>query len=258
MSPGLFAELLHRPRWLLAGVVVATLVVASRFVTIGLSPPSFKFERQTHATGSTQLLVGQPHTLNSSAIRSRYVTSAVPLAQTLADLMSSPEVRRLIARDAGIPENELAVDTPVWQGVLQTQQFPSAGKRDSELVVEGVPYRIAVDVSLSAPVLTISTQAPTPAGAAALANASRTGLNDYLTELQRTTETPQDGRYNVSEVVPVSASPPGRSGIANIALFSFVTVMFIWCGAMLFFSNVVDDLRVLGKRSKVRDPSVRS
>lgn len=252
---GLIAELLTRRRWLLAGVVVAALIAGTRFVAIGVLPPSIKTKQLKHATASVQLLVGQSHSLNSASLRDINVTSAVPLAQTLADLMSSPAVRGQIAHAAGIPKAQLAVDTPVWSDVVQIQQWPSRGKRDSQIIVEGVPFRLTVDVEDIAPVIDVTAQAPTTQQAMALAAGAQRGLNTYWSRLQQNTRTPHAYRYEVTRLVPISVSPAGRSGLANIAAFTFATVLFIWCGAMLFLPRLADDLRSV--RRAARRPSAK-
>lgn len=248
---GLIAELLSRRRWLLAGIVIATLATGSRFVSIGIVPPSLTIKQLRHATAVTQLLVGQRHTLGSAGVRQRYVTTAIPLAQTLADLMSSPAVRGLIARDAGIPRAQLAVDTPVWQDVVQVQQWPSREKRDSQLLVEGAAYRLTIDVEQTAPIIDVAAQAPTTQGAIALAAAAQTGLNSYEARLQATTRTPPADRYELTRLEPIAGSPGGRKNLANIAAFTFATVIFIWCGGMLFIANLAEDIRALRPRTKV-------
>ncbi len=247
----LVAELLSRPRALVAGLVVATLAALSPFVAIGVVPPSLALEHVGHATATTQLLVGQPRDLGSTGARQRYVTTIVPLAQTLADLMSSPAVRTLIARDARIPRSQLAVDTPVWQDVVQIQQWPSQGKRDSELLVEGAPDRLTIDVEPTAPVIDVTAQAPTTRQAITLAASAQRALNDYEAELQSVTATPSAYRYDVTRLVPIAASATGRADLANIAALTFGTVLFIWCGATLFLANLAQDIRALRRRPQV-------
>lgn len=247
----LVAELLARRRWLLAGTAIALLAAGSRLVSIGVLPPSVALRHLGHATASTQLLVGQPHALGSSGVQQRYATTVVPLAQTLADLMASPAVRTLIAREAAIPRAQLAVDAPVWQDVVQVQQWPSQGKRASQLVVEGAAYRLTVDVAQTAPVIEVAAQAPDTREAIALAQAAQRALNDYGAELQASTATPSALRYEVTQIAPIGVSASGRGDLANIAGFTFATVMFIWCGGMLFFANLAEDLRTLRARAKV-------
>ena len=257
-TPGLIAELLARRRCLAIGIVVAIFAAASRFVSIGVLPPSINVKQLAHATATTELIAGLHSSLRASTYRDTYVSSAVPRAQTLADMMSSPEVRRLIARAAGIPAAKLAVDTPVWTDVYQIQQWPSAGKRDSQIIVENAPFRITVDVEDNAPIIEIAAQAPTPGQAAVLAAGAGKGLNAYVSELQNSDRTPPARRYGVSQLVPIGVSAAGKSGLANVAAFTFAAVLFIWCGAMLFLSGLADDLRAVRAGVKVSGNADRS
>ena len=256
--PGLIAELLARRRWLITGIFVASFAAASHFVAIGILPPSIGLKHLSHATATTELLVGQRFSLRASSYRDTYATSATPRAQALADIMSSPKVRSLIARDTGIPAGQLAVDTPVWTNVERIQQWPSREKRDSQIVLENAPFRITVDVEDSAPIIDIATQAPTPAQAAALAAGTGKGLNSYVSELQDSTGTPPARRYSITQLVPIGVSPEGKSALANVAAFTFATVLFIWCGAMLFLSRLAEDVRSVRTGAKVPNSVDRS
>jgi hypothetical protein len=250
-NPGLIGELIARPRWLAIGTMVAILAAASRFVSIGVIPPSIKVRHLAHATATTELIAGLHHSLRASTYSDNYVASAVPRAQALADMFASPEVRSQVARAAGIPTAQLAVDTPVWTDVYQIQQWPSAGKRDSQIIVENAPFRITVDVEDQAPIIEIAAQAPTPGEAAALAAGAGKGLNAYVSKLEDSTGTPPAQRYGVSQLVPIDVSPAGKAGLANVAGFTFAVVLFIWCGGMLFLSGLRVDLRAAYVSAKV-------
>lgn len=257
-APGLVALLWARRGWLITGIVVAILVAASRFVSIGILPPSVKLKQLAHATASTQLLVGPHDSLRSSTYRDPYVRLAVSRAQALANVMASPQVRGLIARAAGVPASQLAVDTPVWTNVERVQQWPSGEKRDSEIILENVPFRITVDVEGYGPVIDIATQAPTPQQAVALAAGAGEGLNAYVAELESTTGTPPTHRYTISQLVPIGVSPALKSGLANVAAFTFAVVLFLWCGALLFLSGLAEDIRAVRRTAKVSRNTDRS
>lgn len=246
---GLIAELWERPRWLIIGFVVAILAAASRLVSVGVLPPSITLNQIAHATATTELLVAERSSVSALTYRDGYFNSFLPRAQTLADTMASPEVRRLIARAAGIPAAQLAVDPPLWTNLERIQQFPSPEQRESQIIVENVPYRITVGVEPDAPVIDITAQAPTTKEAAALAAGAGRGLNAFVSGLE--TSTPPSSRYQVTQPVPITHSATGKSGPANIAAFTFAVVLFIWCGAMLFLSGLAEDLRTVLRRAKV-------
>lgn len=256
-TKGLLAELLSHRRWLLLGVFVAIAVAASRFVAIGLSPPSFKVRQLTHANASAELLVGKQYTY-SAGYRDPYVNEVVPRAQALADMTASPELRGYIARAAGLPASQIAVDPPVWTDVERIQQWPTGERRSTQIVVEGAPYRVQLDAEGYAPVLDVSAQAPTVAEAASLAAGVGKGLTAYLTHLENSTGTPTVDRYGISELGPVAASAAGKSVPANVAGFTFAVVLFLWCGGILFVAGISEDVRTLRRRAKVSGDPDRS
>ena len=185
---GWFAQLWGHRVWLATGVVVAIVVTASRFVSIGVLPPSVKLKQLAHATASTELLVGKHYSLRSSPTRDPYVNSAVPRAQALADMMASPQIRGYIGRAAGLPSSRIAVDTPVWTDVERIQQWPTGEKRGTQIIMENAPYRITVDVEDYAPVIDVATQAPTTEEADALAS----GAEPASTTTSRTSREPRE------------------------------------------------------------------
>ena len=258
LQVGLLAALTSRPKLLVAGVIVATLAAASQFAAIGVSPPSLKFKHLTHATGSTQLFVGPDASLDSTAPAQRYDYQDIPLAQTLADLMASPELRGMIGRASGIPARKIAIDAPLWTDVERIDEWPSREKRDSQIIVENAPDRIEVDLQDGAPVITLQTQAPTTAQAQALAMGATKALNRFASKLENSDRTGLPNPYHVSQLTPVVVAAAGESTNINVAAFTFASVMFIWCGAMLFLSGIADDLRVARIGTKVRDRRDRS
>ncbi len=255
---GWFAQLWGHRVWLATGVVVAIVVTASRFVSIGVLPPSVKLKQLAHATASTELLVGKHYSLRSSPTRDPYVNSAVPRAQALADMMASPQIRGYIGRAAGLPSSRIAVDTPVWTDVERIQQWPTGEKRGTQIIMENAPYRITVDVEDYAPVIDVATQAPTTEEADALASGAATGLNNYISDLERTTGTPTAHPYAITQLVPIGVSPAGKSGLANVGGFTFTVVLLLWCGGMLFVSGLAADIRAVRRSAKVSVDADRS
>ena len=255
---GLIAELWERPRWLVIGLLVATLAAASRLVSVGVLPPSITLKQLAHATATTELLVNERSSVSALTYRDGYLYSMLPRAQALADMMASPEVRGPISRAAEIPAAQLAVDTPLWTNLERIKQFPSPEKRESQIIVEDVPYRITVGVKPDAPVIYITAQAPSSQKAVALAGGVGRGLNALVSGLEAGTSQPPRLRYKVTQPIPISVSSTGKSGLANIAAFTFATVFFIWCGAMLFLSGLAEDLRAVVRRAKVPSGAARS
>lgn len=244
----LLAALRRHRLWTTIGLLVAVVAAASRFVAIGVVPPSIKPKPFAHATASTQLVVaqGQVFTLHSD---DQYEQNYSPRGLALADMVASPEVVQYVARAAGIPASKIGVLGPQWAELQRTQQWATGPKRASQIIVEDDPYHITVDAAGT--VISVQTQAPTTKAAARLASATAVGLNAFLAHLQSTTGVPEAGRYAVTQLGPVSTAPARTSQLANVGIFTFVAVFVLWCGGMLAFSGLMRDLRESAARSKV-------
>ena len=247
---GLLARLRRHKLWLAAGVVVATLASAAQF-GVGLFPPSFKVKSIAHSTASTEVVVGTSFSLRL-LYHDGYVKSLQPRAQTLADMVASPEVLGYIARAARMPASKIGVDTPLWSNLERIEQWATGDKRAAQILNERDPYRITLDNDPSAPIIYVATQAPTGAEAARLAAGVPRGLSNYVDATQNEANIPPADRYRVSQLAPVSIQPGSKSGPANVAVVTFVSVLLLWCGAILFASGLTRDLRETGANLKVR------
>ena len=109
------------------------------------------------------------------------------------------------------------------------------------------PYRITLDNDPSAPIIYVATQAPTGAEAARLAAGVPRGLSNYVDATQNEANIPPADRYRVSQLAPVSIQPGSKSGPANVAVVTFVSVLLLWCGAILFASGLT---RIFARRAR--------
>ena len=115
-------------------------------------------------------------------------------------MVASPEIRGYVARAAGIPASEIAVDTPLWTQLQRIQQWATGEKRANQIIGEGDPYRITLDNNFDAPVIDVVTQAPTANAAARLANGVVVALTTYVLRH------PDRGRVPDPRVATTSAS----------------------------------------------------
>ena len=234
------------------------LAAASRLATIGFVPPEFKLKPLAHATASTQLSVGGPSSLSSYDYPDLYNRNLGPRAAALADMSASPLVRAFIARAAALPASDIAVDPPLWDELQRIQQWATGEKRASQIIGEGDPYRIALTNNLYAPVIDVITQAPTAAAAERLATGVEQGLSAYVSSIEAAAGTAPAHRVRVSQLAPITVDPPHKSGLASVAMLTFVGVFVLWCGLLLLITSVGRDLRTLGVRAKVQSGLDRS
>jgi hypothetical protein len=222
------------------GFVISVVSAAASIGNLSLSPPFFAKKQLAASIASANIYVeGASLSSPKSSIE-----GATAEGETLSDMLPSPELRRYIAQAARVPVSQLVIDGPVASDLQRTQQEPTGEKRSNEILAEGDPYRITVDDDYSSPVLDITVQAPTPAGAAALADGTTTGINNYLTHLENTSGTPQADRLQVTQAQPATGNAPGHSGIAQVAFLTLLFVFILWCGLVWAGAALLEHLRV--------------
>lgn len=256
--PGRFAQLRHKPLWILGGFVTAAVSAMCSIASISLSPPSITLKPLAFSTATTQLLVNQPSTITNGKFIPNFWRFYVR-AEALASVMTSPELKTAMARASSIPASEIAVDGPIATNLQRTQQEPTGPKRANQIIVQDALYRVTVDMDPVGPVIGVTAQAPTQSKAAALANAAGTALAAYVSAIQRAAHAPSGGRYEVSSVGPATATPPSKRGPIEIACLVFLIVFVLWWGFALACSKFVREIRELGSaQSKVRGDADRS
>jgi hypothetical protein len=240
---------------------------ATRFVAIGILPPSITMKPFAHAEASTQVALVKTWSFGYGT--GDEVDPLSTRTYTLADMTYSPEITQYIARAAGVPASKIGVLGPLWTELWRSQQWASGPQRDRQIIIEKDPYQITIDQESTAPnegpgpgagppVIDVQTQAPSTATAARLANAVPAALSAYVQHAQVTAGIPDRDRFEVSQIAPVSVSPARTSQLANVAIFTFLAVFVLWCGAELAVSSLMRDLRGTRAASKVDDSSDRS
>jgi hypothetical protein len=234
-----------RRMWLLAGVVVAGVAAASTIASISLLPPSLHAKPIAFAVASTEMSVGS----SSSAGDTPELSNLFPLTQwsaVLGEEMTSPELKTLIARQAGIPVSQLAIDGPLAPNLQRTQQEPTQQERSYQLLAEGDRYRITLQTVVDFAAMTITARAPSQAAARALALATVRAAYQYLHGAEAVAGTPQPDRVQVAQLQPVVIT--GGSGGHTLAVLVFVIAYLLWCGLMLLSEKLIRDLHVLRSR----------
>ena len=221
------------------------MAAGTRFVAIGVVPPSIKLKHFAHSTGSTELVVGKSMSFRYS-VPDKYGNLS-SRAYALADMAASPEATKYVARATGLPASKIGIMGPIWTELWRSQQWAPGPKRASQIIIENDPYHIILNVQTNSPpwppVIDVETQAPSTETAARLATAVASGLSAYARHMQTATGVPKPGRFEVSQLVPVSVAPARTSQLASVGAFTFVAVFVLWCGVVLALSSLMRDLR---------------
>jgi hypothetical protein len=251
----------------LLGLIAAAVVMATRFVAIGILPPSFKLKPFAHVTASTKLALGDPSFGYTRASREPY-SALSTRTYALAEMVASPEIADYVARAAGLPVSQIGILGPQWVELQRDQQFPSGPQRDRQIIIEKDPYQITIEQETTQPgdgpgpgsgppVIDVGAQAHSSELAARLAAAVAPAIHAFLQHMQATAGVPERNRYDVRQIVPVSVSPPRKSQLADVAIFTFFGVFVLWCGAEIAVFSLIRDLRTTTGALEGRDSSDR-
>lgn len=226
---------LWRHRLLVAvGLALALLVgtLMAYRVSFGL-PPAFETRQYKVGIASAEVLVDSPNSqvidLGGSETRAD-VASLSSRARLLGDLVATSPLKDQIARRAGIaPDLLIAIrpsvapfvePTPLETGAAVSTSDPSANI-------------LSVRVHESLPIIGADAQAPDPALAARISDATVTELGLYLGKAA-TAESVPDARKLVLEALgPARSSVATRGPKRSFALFGGLVVLVVWCAGIL-------------------------
>lgn len=253
----LLSPLRQHRGWTLLGLIVAVVVAATRFASIGILPPSIDMKPFAHADASTQVGLGRTGPSGYNPHPSYDPLSTRTYA--LADMVYSPEITEDVARAAGLPASKIGVLGPLWTELWRSQQWASGPQRDRQIIIEKDPYQITINQESTLPtegpgpgpgppVIDVETQAPSTEAAARLASAVPAALSAYVQHMQAAAGVPKRDRLTVSQLVPVSVAPARTSQLADVGVVTFLAVFVLWCAAEIAISSSVRDLRSHGSR----------
>jgi hypothetical protein len=242
--------------WLALGIPIAGLAGISTIASL----PSLHPKSIAYAQASSELQLST-HQASSSAPELSNLFPLPESAAVLADEMTSPELRDLIAHEAKIPATQLAIDGPIALDLQRTQQEPTGEKRSNQLLNEGDPYRLTLDTDPHLPGITITAQAPTEDGALALVAATEQAASSYLTRAEVSAGTAPNSRVVASHLDPIVIT--GGSGGHQVAAFVFFVVYLLWADLVLLWTKLARDIRTLRQLgpdggTKVPSPPFRS
>ncbi len=238
------APLHGRRLWLAVGIPVAGLAGLSTVAAISFFPPSMHPRSIAYAIASSELAVQTP----LSSGNTPDLSNLYPLPEwsaVLAEEMTSPKLKALIAHDAGIPVGQLAIDGPIALDLQRTQQEPTEQKRSYQLLSEGDLYRVTLDTDINIAAVTITAQAPSQSAARELVLAVDRAGAAYLKGVEESAGTPPGDRVQVAQLQPVVIT--GGSGGHTVGALIFLIVYILWAGLVFLGDKLIRDVRGLGR-----------
>lgn len=175
-------ELWRRKVWVVLAALLAVFIGLSTAYRVSLLPPSLEPRTKEFAAASTEVLID-----SGVSTLGDLRGDLEPLglrAAIYARIVKSERVRTAISKQARVPRG-ISVDGPtVAAAGPETREAPAA-ERASDILSEGTPYRVELDVETGVPVITVFTRAPTLPEARRMANSTYLAVRNYVRANER-------------------------------------------------------------------------
>jgi hypothetical protein len=160
---------------------VALVAALASVCHVGLLPPRLEPRPLQIAGASTHVVVDLPRSVvHDPRVGAGELESLWRRTVLLGTLMTTPPVLADIGRRAGVPGEAIAASTAITANVPAVLTEPDSERRAEQIREGPAVHRLEVQPHPTLPVLNVYAQAPTPAGAERLAEASVRGLEDHL------------------------------------------------------------------------------
>jgi capsular polysaccharide biosynthesis protein len=210
-------KILWSRKYVTAAIVVLAISAAVAARLLVSSTPS--------GAATVQILVDSPDSALGNLSQ-----ETVPLstrASVLAQVMTSAGVLEQIAHSAHVPVSELTAQGPYSGAGQSLNVITPSEARSSQLVGEGVKYRLTFVAQTNEPVVTASVQGPTAATAANVAAAVYPGVQAYVTELQKQSGTPAAHQVTIRQLGPPQAGPVSSSARSTLSIAALFGVLIL-------------------------------
>jgi len=205
-----------RSRWRATALVVVLAVGAAGAIrATAHSVPT--------GASTVQLLVDSPS--SELANLNQNPTPLISRAGVFAQVMTSQAVLQSIATSAGVPSRTITAQGPYSGAGESLDVIVPAEGRSSQLVAEKAIYRLSFVTQPNEPVITASVQAPTPQAAAKVGNAIYPGVQSYVAQIQKQSNTPEEDRVTIRELGPVQAGTVNGGSRMTLMIAAFLGIL---------------------------------
>jgi hypothetical protein len=231
---GILHVLVRRRRLVGVGACVAAIAGLLSLYEVSLSPLGLTSRQHTAGAGVARMLVDKPRSASTSVTPlDEAISLSLPIrARMLADLTAAEPWRTAVAREAGLRPDQLFIATPALDG--PPTKSPLALATAIAAATPNKPHVLRLVIDGSVPIIWIETSAPTPRGAARLADAAAHTLTTIAASRgagQRSGIAVE--RLGAGRALAVPVGPRKAFG-GLLALVIFAG----WCGALVVASSV--------------------
>jgi hypothetical protein len=231
--------------WVAVCGVFAVVAALWSVADISLLPPRVGSRALTMATASTQVVVDTPRSTLVDMRQDTYgIDGLTNRALLLGNVMASPLVRADIARRAHVPFDQLQVVPPIT--ARQPRVLSEAGneKHTSDILRLNGQYRLYIKANPTVPFLQIYAQTPTAKSAGALANAAVGGMQSYLAELAKSTQTPGVQQIRLTQLGQAHGSVVDKGIEWQFAFLAFLLAFGASCATVIWIRRVREGWRL--------------
>jgi hypothetical protein len=231
--------------WVAGCGAFALLAAVWSVAHISLLPPGLSSRQISMATATTQVVVDTPRSTLLDMRQDTYSLDGLTnRALLLGNVMASPQVRADIARRAHVPFGQLQVMPPLTPS--QPRVLAEAGHtpHTSDILRLSSQYRLYVRANPTVPFLQIYSQTPDAKSAAALANAAVGGIEAYLGELGRSTDTPGAQQVRLTQLGKAQGEVINPGVKWKLALLAALLAFGASCATVLWVRRVREGWRL--------------
>jgi capsular polysaccharide biosynthesis protein len=227
-------ELWHRRALVLIAAVLSFAVGLHMTQRVSLMPPKLQSKQFRVGLASTHVLLDTPDS-QVVDLEPKGADALGTRTGLLANLMTSGPVRELIARDAGISQDQLLATSPSTTGLAVPTLL---SQKAAESAKSPEAYILTVRADAELPIIAIDAQAPNAEKARKLADAAISGVTKYLKTVAASQRIPSAKQFVVrplgSEVAAEALRGPRR--LIGVAL-SFFLFIFL-CTAIIVVAGI--------------------
>jgi hypothetical protein len=240
MLIGLYLRELWRHK---LGLVVAGLIAALATVQvvwgIGLSPPHVGNESLRMASASAEVVVDTPRSsIVDPQVDAYTLKSLSNRALIVGNVMASLPVREYIAEQAGVPLAKVRVEAPLTPEQPRPLADSAHDPHITDLFKRPDEFRLSIQATPMAPVLSLYAVAPTADEARALTTSAVEGLRTYLGTLDHSQKVPAASQVRL-ERLGVAQSGAIASGASwQLGTLTFLVVFALACVGILTLDRV--------------------
>jgi hypothetical protein len=206
---------------------------------VDLLPPKITPRSVEIASATTQMLVdGRVSTVLDLRQGAGDIEGMTNYSVLIGNLMVSEPVLRFVGRRAGVPPSAIRGQAPLTADFPRPFTGVGQDPETKDLLRSTDQYRLNIQTNPAVPMIEIFAQAPTAKAAATLANASVTGLRDYLAEVAKARGTAPKDQVTLTQLGHADGAVINGGARPQVIALTFFIVFALSAATAVFLGRV--------------------